>query len=78
MLWLGKPDVHVTWEPASSLPTIAIQDYESGLVMESVTKKSNNYGCEKNIIVLEQSAQNTSLTKRPRLDRPLIPNNLHR
>jgi len=27
VLWLGKPDIAVTWEPESSLPTAVIARY---------------------------------------------------
>ena len=42
--WLGKPDVQVTWEPASSLPVAAIQKFEKGLLPKIVQHTSDHYG----------------------------------
>ena len=42
VLWLGMPDLHVTWEPASSLPTEAIEEYEKGIVSTPVQQSSIN------------------------------------
>ena len=36
VLWLGKPDVAVTWEPVSSLPTAVIAEFEQGIQTEAV------------------------------------------
>ena len=39
VLWLGMPDVRITWEPASSLPAEAIEEYEKGLVSTPVKQE---------------------------------------
>lgn len=44
MLWLGQPNVHVTWEPASSLPVAAIEEFEKGFMSQVVQHKSDQYG----------------------------------
>jgi len=36
VLWLGKPDFAVTWEPESSLPTAVIAEFEQGIQTEAV------------------------------------------
>ena len=36
VLWLGKPDIVVTWEPKSSLPTAVIAKFEQGIQTEAV------------------------------------------
>ena len=36
VLWLGKPDFAVTWEPESSLPTAIIAEFEQGIQIEAV------------------------------------------
>ena len=40
----SKPDVQVTWEPASSLPVAAIQEFEKGLMPKVVQHTSDHYG----------------------------------
>ena len=42
VVWLGKPDV--AWEPASSLPVAAIQEFEKGLMPKLVQHTSDHYG----------------------------------
>jgi len=36
VLWLGKPDIAVTWEPESSSPTAVIAEFEQGIQTEAV------------------------------------------
>lgn len=36
MLWVGKPDLEVTWEPVSSLPKAVIEEFENKIVVEAI------------------------------------------
>jgi len=65
------PDVHITWEPASSLPTEAIEEYENGLVSTPIQQSSNNYGCETCTFVVAKDTEGSERVKKPRTERPL-------
>ena len=71
VLWLGMPDLHVTWEPASSLPAEAIEEYEKGLVLTPVQQSSNNYGRETCTFVLAKDTEGSERVKKSRTERPL-------
>ena len=44
MLWLGRSDVQVTWEPASSLLAATIREYEERIRSETVEERTSQYG----------------------------------
>ena len=72
MLWLGKPDVQVTWEPASSLPVAAIQEFEKGLMPKIVQHTSDHYGHGTSTIAVQEDTCESPPTKKPRPDRPVV------
>lgn len=72
MLWLGKLDLHTTWEPASSLPSTVIEEFEKGLISEGVLKKSSQYGHETSTIITEEKIKSKPEVKRTRIERPVI------
>ena len=71
VLWLGMPDLHVTWEPASSLPAEAIEEYEKGLISTPVQQSSNHYGRETCTLVVAKDTDWSDRAKKPRTERPL-------
>ena len=76
MLWLGKPDICVTWEPESSLPQAAIHEFEMDAKCETVQQRSNRYGQETCTLLVEQTPLVTvEQSKRPKKDRPLLQSN---
>ena len=70
VLWVGMPDIHVTWELAASLPSKAIEEYEKGLLCEPVKESSNNYGRQTCTITV--APQEPGRAKKPRTDRLLV------
>ena len=76
VLWLGKTDVHVTWEPESSLPQAAIDEFVAGAKCETVQQRSNRYGQEACTLLVEQPSPVTlQQSKRSKKDRPLLQSN---
>lgn len=73
MLWLGKPDLYTSWEPGSSLPSVAIDEFEKGLVSEGVENKKDQYGHETHTIITAE--KNQPAAKRICLERPVINDN---
>lgn len=75
MLWLGKPDVEVTWEPAESLSKEVIEEYEKGIRSEVETKTTIQYGQEKSILAVNKDdiLQETT-AKKTRVERTVIKN----
>ena len=71
MLWLGKPDLHVTWEPASSLPAAVIEEFEKGSVPKAVHCSVDHYGHGTNTLVVEHATESQP-RKKARTDRPLV------
>ena len=75
VLWLGRPDLHVTWELASSLPAEVIQEYEEGLVSASVRQSSNDYGRETCTFVVTKNTGESQSVKKPRIESPVVQDN---
>ena len=75
VLWLGRPDLHITLEPGSSLPTEAIQEYEEGLVSASVQQSSTDYGRETCTFVVTKNTGESQRVKKSRIERPLVQDN---
>lgn len=71
VLWLGMPDVHITWEPASSLPAEAIEEYEKGLVSTPLQQSGNHYGHETCTLVVARGTEGSHRVKKSRTERPL-------
>lgn len=42
----------VAWKPASSLPAVAIQEFEEGLMTEAVEERCSQYGLETTTVVM--------------------------
>ena len=72
MLWLGKPDLQVTWEPASSLPVAVIEEFEKGLIPQAVQSSSNSYGHGTTTIVVEENTSEPQPSKKARTDHPFV------
>ena len=68
VLWLGKEDVNVTWEPASSLPQAVVE-------CTAVQQNSDFYGQKTCTLHIETKTLQSSASKRPRTDRPVIQSN---
>ena len=50
MLWLGKPDLQITWEPESSLPFEVIQEFEKEIKHEAYEETASQYGYNSSVI----------------------------
>ena len=69
MLWL---DLHVTWEPTSSLPAAVIEEFEKGSVPKAVHCSVDHYGHGTNTLVVEEYATESQPRKKAHTDRPLV------
>ena len=56
MLWLGCPECFATWEPASSLPTSLIDQFESEAIVESSVESVPLYGHVSSTVTVAQSS----------------------
>ena len=72
VLWLGKPDVEVTWEPESSLPQAIVQEFESNITSEVTEKKTSQYGYDCNTLVVESEVDPLQLNKKSKIECPII------
>ena len=72
MLWLGKPDLQITWEPESSLPFEVIQEFEKEIKHEAYEETASQYGYNSSIIMIADSKQETQPSKKARRERPVI------
>ena len=66
--------MQVSWVPASSVPSRAINDFEKGLVCEAITKNSSQYGHETSTIFVKDKCSDTPPAKKSRTERPIILN----
>ena len=71
VLWLGKPNIQVTWESADALHPSVIEDYENGLEPEVTTETEHKYGQQKSVLTVNKFSKEI-LSKKPKLDRPVI------
>ena len=75
VLWVGKPDLEVTWEPASSLPKAVIEEFENKIVSEAIEQTENQYGYNAKTILIESqrdSSQDVQPSKKHKVERPVI------
>lgn len=67
VLWLGREQCSMTWEPASNVPTEIIREYEKGMISK-VTDTVSSTGIGQTVhtlsVTASQSCQN-STTVRP-------------
>ena len=56
MLWLGKSEVQVTWEPVSKIPQAIIKEFENGLEVETIENTNSSYGLESSTLITSASA----------------------
>ena len=73
-MWLGKPDLEVTWELASSLPPSAIEEYEKDIQLEVQTSSDLKYGQQKSILTVA-TVGCEPLPKKSRKDRLVVNQN---
>ena len=64
----------MSWVPASSVPSRAINEFEKGLGWEAVTKRNSQYGHETSTIFVEDKRNYAPPAKKSRTERPIIPN----
>ena len=70
MLWLGKPDIEVTWVSADQVPLAIIEEYEKGIQVETEMYTDSSYGQEKSVLSI--SKLQTNAMKKPRIERKVI------
>lgn len=75
VLWLGKPDIEVTWESADTLPLAVIEEFESGIQCEAEMHTDFHYGQEKCVLAVNKSKLSQgNVSKKPRVERRVIQN----
>ena len=72
VLWLGKPELEVTWESAASLPPSIIQEFEQGVQSQVVTRTDDQYGQKKCVLSVTSNKPDDVALKKPRVERPVI------
>ena len=72
VLWLGKPELEVTWESAASLPPSIIQEFEQGVQSQVVTCTDDLYGQKKCVLSVSSNKPDDVALKKPRVERPVI------
>ena len=79
VLWLGKPNIEVTWELAESLSTAVIEEFESGVQAEAVSETEAHYGYRmttlRAVTTETSSTFKQQVSKRPRKERPVVESN---
>ena len=73
MLWLGRSNEQVTWEPAAAVDDILISNYENDVVATSVAKSLRQYGSLATTLVTEVSKQDSK--KRSKMERHVTTEN---
>ena len=69
VLWLGKPDLQVTWEPATSLPANKIKEFEDGITLDAIEDSTEQYGVEATVITTQERSSHSQPAKKDS-DRP--------
>ena len=75
VLWLGRPELEVTWESAASLPPAIIEEFEEGVQPQVVKRTDVQYGQQKCILSVTTTKPDDIALKKPRLERPVINKN---
>lgn len=75
VLWLGKEDVKVTWEPASSLPQAVVSEFSKGVESTAVEQRSEHYGQETYTFLVKTKALDCQTQKKSRIYRPVVMSN---
>ena len=72
VLWLGKPELKVTWESAASLPLAIIQEFEQGVQSQVVTRTDDQYVQKKCVLSVSSNKPDDVALKKPRVECPVI------
>ena len=67
MVWLGHPQCKATWEPASSLSSSLVADYEAGIQTETVTESATTYGHISSTLVTKNNMSPEPPAKKPKV-----------
>ena len=77
VLWLGKPDMQVTWELADSSSSDIIKELEKSIRPEVITHKDVEYGHQKSILSVSSSNSDQDIPqKNSRIESPIIQNSI--
>lgn len=74
VLWLGRPEVEVTWEPASSLSAQLIKEFEDGIACDLVETTSTSYGRHTSTLAIKSQNAAPPMKKQKR-NRPILESN---
>lgn len=72
VLWLGCPECFATWEPASSLPTTLIEQFESETIGESSAESVPLYGHVSSTVTINEHSIEQPIEKKKRRERPSV------
>lgn len=72
VLWLGQPELNVTWETSEVLPAAAIHEYENGIMSEAVEERCEAYGMDRSTFTATACSDNPA--KKQHIDRPVLEN----
>ena len=68
MAWLGNKQV-LTWEPASNLPQLLVDEYEKGICPDEATLSESKYGVVNHTLILERHKEGPPEFKKQKLCR---------
>lgn len=72
VLWLGKPEKAISWEPESSLPAAVVQEFESGISAEVTQHVAESYGQHTFTLEVSSTSARVNPAKKPRISRPVV------
>ena len=72
VLWLGKSNLEVTWEPESSLPIAVVQEFENKISSEAYEQTASQYGYESSTIMIADNEKELQPNKRAKMERPVM------
>ncbi len=72
VLWLGKPEVEVTWEAAHTLSPAIIEEFERGVQAEAVAQTELHYGYQMTTLSVSSDTSQQQPVKKARKERPVV------
>ena len=75
VLWLGRPEVGVTWEPASSLSPQLIKEFEDGIACDVVETMSTSCGQHTSTLAVQRQRHTAPPIKKQKHNRPILESN---
>ncbi len=72
VVWLGKPEVEVTWEAAHTFSPAIIEEFERGVQAEVVAQTEVHYGYQMTTLSVSSYTSQQQPVKKARKERPVV------